>query len=149
MISTLRPADFLTRDRLALLTGTGWHVRIYVAAAPFFRCANLRKRLVLLGFRDRAHCAAFVPPPATSAAPPPLSSVLQPLTLTTGRQYFIRPALYVPKPKQNRCPSTRDGPHVVGRGYAQGVRSFMSRTSTASEVGTSSAATAPDQPEPL
>lgn len=88
-------SSFLKPEDLALLTNTGWHVRIYVAAARYFSCANLRERLVLIGFRDRAHFDAFVPPPATSASPLPVSSVLQPLSVTTGHQYFIEPKLYV------------------------------------------------------
>ena len=112
---------FLSQERLARLSATGWHYKIYVVAAPFFGCANLRERLVLIAFRDPAHLAAFVPPPATSATPPPVSSILLPCPKDSSRELFIKPQQY----------KKTDAPRVVGKLYPLGIGSPVSRCTAA------------------
>lgn len=102
---------FLTLEQLATL---GYHYKIYVVSGQLFRCANVRQRLVVVAFLDRADLEAFTPPPPQAAVPTPLSAVLKSFTVSSGRDLFIKPAQLLKADR--RC-------HVVGQSYPYGAQS--------------------------
>ena len=53
-------------------------------SGELFQCANVRERLVLIGFRDPECWNRFTPPPPLSAKPLPLSSIVKHYTVETG-----------------------------------------------------------------
>lgn len=103
--------SFLTPEQLESL---GYKCRLYVVSGSLFRCANVRQRLVIIGFLDEEHLSAFSPPPPQCTAPTPLRTVLKRFTPEEGRGLFEKPTALA-KAKA-RC-------HVVGRGFPFGAHS--------------------------
>ena len=85
--------------------------KIYIVQGAHFRCANVRKRLVLIGFLDSAHLDAFTPPPPQAASPTPLSAVLK---------RYSSADLFV---SRHQLQGADKRSHVVGLGYIHGAHS--------------------------
>ncbi len=116
--------SFLTLHHLKQL---GFYCHIYVVSGVHFRCANVRERLVLVGFRNKDAYERFTPPPPQATTPTPLRTVLKNFTTTTGDSLFISAKDF----KQ-----ADEGSHVVGRGWPSGARSPTSSYGSLRTPGT-------------
>lgn len=116
--------NFLSLDHLKKL---GYYVKVFVVSGSHFRCANVRERLVLVGFRDKAAFDRFTPPPPQANKPAALRSVLKPYSTTTGLDLFLNATQFK---------LANEHSHVVGLGWPSGARSPTSSYGSLKTPGT-------------
>jgi hypothetical protein len=121
--------NMLNKVTSANLEELGYHFRCYVVSGELFRCANVRERLILVGFLSKAHLDAFSPPPPQCDEPTPLRSELKHYDVESAHHLFVRPD-DLAKAKKDRHV------HVVGRGWPRGASSPTGSYGNITGIGT-------------